>query len=339
MMNTPEPNNKKRGPRSINRQKLLTGGLVIAILLACLLIYRMIINHGSNLVSVLNPSLPDIRFRFAIGGEGSQPEYSLSEPMGVDIAGNGDIYVADTADNVIKVFDQNGKFKKTFGSKQLFYLPTDITVKDDRVYVVDGRNSRIQIFDLTGKFVKTLAGPEIGRTIGAWIPSAATVGPNGDIYATDIFYHRVIVFSPDGKVRNRFGHPGNGPGQMMYPNGIAVDRTGNVYVADSNNNRIQVFDPTGRFIGTLNNSQPVTMGMPRGMAFGAKNFLYVMETFTHNLRVLKVNKAVSDDTMTIGQRGVGKGEMNFPNDVAVRNGMLCIADRANDRVLVYSVKE
>ncbi|WP_152908925.1 hypothetical protein [Thermincola ferriacetica] len=30
--------------------------------------------------------------------------------------------------------------------------------------------------------------------------------------------------------------------------------------------------------------------------------------------------------------------MNFPNDIALKGNVLCVADRANDRVLVYELK-
>lgn len=114
--------------------------------------------------------------------------------MGVDITDNGDIYVTDTLNSLIKVFDRSGKFKTSFGGKNLIYLPSDLIVSSNSVYVVDGKNSRIQVFDLTGNFIKTFVGPEIGKKIGAWIPAAIAINSDGDIYAADVFYHRVIVF-------------------------------------------------------------------------------------------------------------------------------------------------
>ncbi len=326
----------------INRQRLLTWVLSISLVLVCFLIGWLLYKQTNKAAFSVSSkrSMPDIQFEFAIGGEGSQGEYRLSEPMGVDIADNGDIYVADTLNSTVKVFDRKGTFKFSFGGKDLFYLPADLAVSNDRVFVVDGKNSRIQVFDLNGNFIRTFAGPEVGQKIGAWIPSAISVTVDGYVYATDIFYHRVIVFNKEGDIKNHFGFPGSGRGQMLYPNGLAVHRSGLIYVSDSNNGRIEVFGPGGKHINTLTTGgQQLHFNLPRGIAFGRKNFLYVADAFTHGIIVLDVQKDVFADSMVLGKRGVGDGEMNFPNDVAIKQNTLCVADRANNRILVYSVDE
>ena len=38
-----------------------------------------------------------------------------------------------------------------------------------------------------------------------------------------------------------FGQKGEGPGEINYPSGLAVDVSGVVYVCDYNNNRFQLF--------------------------------------------------------------------------------------------------
>ncbi len=320
------------------RQKFLSLALLVFIVLACLGIWSIIDKSGTFIPTSVISFMPDAKFQFAIGGEGSTGENSLSEPMTVAIGDNGDIYVGDTLNSLVKVFDSKGKFKFSFGGKDLTYLPVDVAVAGKSVFVVDSKHSRIQVFDLTGRYQKPFAGPEIGKKIGAWIPSAIAVSGNGDVYAADVFYQRVIVFDKNGDVKTHFGFPGSGNGQMLYPNGIAVDSSGNVYVADSNNQRIQIFDEKGKFVNTLNNDgQAFSFNMPRGITLSGDNLLYVVETFSHELRMLKLNKDGIKKTTVIGDRGVGDGQMNFPNDVAVKGSTLGVADRANNRVLVYHI--
>src|SRR5947199_426896 len=46
----------------------------------------------------------------------------------------------------------------------------------------------------------------------------------------------------------QWGESGSGPGQLLYPRGIAVGPNGNVYVTDHGNNRVQVFTSNGDFV-------------------------------------------------------------------------------------------
>lgn len=317
--------------------RYLTLCLLIIILLPVFVLY-LYLKNDENVISNLNVDKSlSLKYEFAIGGEGSKGNYMFSEPMGVDIGDNNDIYVADTGANLIKIFNAKGKFKKSFG-KDLFYLPTDLKVFHDKVYVVDSKNSRIQIFNKEGEFEKTFVGLEIGKKIGAWIPAAIDIDSKGNVYVTDVFYHRVVVFNPNGTFKKQFGVPGNGKGQLMYPNGIAVDNQGNTYISDSNNGRIEVFDVTGKFKHILTDGkESYNLNMPRGIGINQDNIIFITETFSHNIRLLKVDNSNVVRTDIIGKRGVGNGEMNFPNDLALRDNLLCIADRANNRILVYSI--
>jgi len=47
------------------------------------------------------------------------------------------------------------------------------------------------------------------------------------------------------EIKNVFGSRGSGPGQMIAPQGVAVDVSGNIFVTDSGNNRICVYNSTG----------------------------------------------------------------------------------------------
>lgn len=324
------------------RQRLITVGLAGAILVVCALLVLMYQNGQKILPLFFSGGFPSVNYQFAIGGAGNA---SLAEPMGVDIAENGDIYVADTADGLVKVFDRSGKFLRQISGDGRLNLPTDLAVRGSNLYVVDSRRSRIDIFGLDGKFRRCLAGPELGEKIGAWIPTALSIAQNGEIYTTDVFYQRVLVFDPTGRFKRQFGLPGTGRGQLSYPNGVAVSPWGLVYVSDSNNNRIQVYTSAGKLIDTLKlDNQPIGLAMPRGIAAVDQDRLWVIETFAPAIRLIRVRtedqpSAVVERTQQYGVRGAGDGQMNFPNDVAIRGNVLCVADRANNRVLVFEVSE
>jgi DNA-binding beta-propeller fold protein YncE len=84
------------------------------------------------------------------------------------------------------------------------------------------------------------------------------VGPDGDLYVTDLGDH-VTVLSPAGKVLRRWGGRGKAPGRFHFVStdptapdeavaAITVGPDGSVYVSDSGNYRVQVFTPAGRFV-------------------------------------------------------------------------------------------
>jgi hypothetical protein len=104
----------------------------------------------------------------------------------------------------------------------------------------------------------TITARYTAASLGLSHPGTLAVGPDGDLYVTDLS-QRVTVISPAGTVLRRWGKPGTGPGEFKF---IAFDPTtptdvagtiaagpdGTVYVSDSGNARVQVFTPQGRFI-------------------------------------------------------------------------------------------
>ena len=182
----------------------------------------------------------------AFGDTGAGPG-QLSEPRGVAVDAKGNLYVADSKNSRIAIFDGNGAFMRAVGSgggEGQLKEPSGVAVgPDGTIYVADTWNHRVARF-----------GPN-GEWLGEWRdPDKGFFGPRGvalsgdSLFVTDTGNKRVVRFDREGKVAGAWGGAGNGPGQFVEPVGLAADAGGRIYVADTGNHRVQAFETDGRFV-------------------------------------------------------------------------------------------
>lgn len=180
----------------------------------------------------------------AIIGEGM-----FERPTGLAYeAATGNIFVADTRANRIKVIDSLGNLVQMFGeegeaSGQL-NAPTFIAVSRDRVYVTDTLNARIQVFDKAGRFLTHIA--ERGLYIGNLTrPKGIAVSDEGLVYVVESFYDHLLIFDEEGQLLLPIGGTGHRPGEFYLPSGVWAGTGGRVYVADMFNGRVAVLQYLG----------------------------------------------------------------------------------------------
>ena len=216
-----------------------------------------------------------------------------------------EFWVSDRRLRSIEVFDQNGKWLRTFDPK----LPKDELPKIP-----------------TGKI--------------QWAPVAFDFAPDGSLYVTEILNgHRLLEFDPSGKFVKSTGTVGlvekadQAPDAFQFPNNVKV--LGNeVWVADSNNRRIKVYSRDLDFKRFF-----VTSGLPRGFVFLAKRGnepqrLVVVDTLAHDATIWEAKSA--NKVLNFGAQGVLEGQFNYPNDIST-DGVrrMFIADTTNGRIQVW----
>jgi uncharacterized protein (TIGR03663 family) len=182
-----------------------------------------------------------------VGAPGSAPG-ELSEPRGLAVDARGNLYVADSKNSRIAVFDSSGKFLRAFGRKGSgdgeLNEPCGVAVDSEGdVWVADTWNHRIVHFSPTGEFRAAFGEPE--RSL---FGPRALAFSRAALYVTDTGNKRIVRFDREGKKTGEFGGNGSGAGQFVEPVGLAVDGAGNLVVADTGNHRIQFFDPEGKFL-------------------------------------------------------------------------------------------
>jgi hypothetical protein len=195
----------------------------------------------ANDVAVLNTDTGIVQLGLADGSRVLDLSHSLHQPMGLAIAPNGRVYVADTRRHRVMFFSSDGSMLGGFGGPGdgTFRMrsPHAIDVSDTMAVVADTGHNRIQVFEPSGKHVRNLGSEQLGLRR----PEGVAIDDSGHIWVADTHNHRVLCLDDDGTVLRTIGSWGSFPGQFMEPSGIDAGG-GRVVVTDRLNHRVQVFD-------------------------------------------------------------------------------------------------
>ncbi|MDE2149356.1 MAG: hypothetical protein KGJ55_05895 [Gammaproteobacteria bacterium] len=203
------------------------------------------------------PSAKELPYRLVAswGGLGAAPG-QFDGPNGIAVGG-GRVYVADSLNHRIQIFDSQGHFLSDIAVGPQGLLPKarpmNLNVAGDKLYVADYWNDAVQVYTLDGRLLRAFGG-KTGSGPGQFhAPGGASAKPDGTIVVADFYNQRVQWLSSGGAFLRQVGVTGQkgfvAAGRFNYPTDVAVDPgTGNVYVADGYNDRIQVFDAQGRFL-------------------------------------------------------------------------------------------
>ena len=194
----------------------------------------------------------------------------------------GNIFIADTYNNVIRKVDTNGLATIVAGNGSAGYsgdggvatnaeFLTPVAVIVDPIgnlLIADSGNNRIRKVGTNG-IITTVAGNGIAGNSGnngaatsaqIYNPSGLCLDAAGNLFIADT-YNFVIRKVTNGIITTVAGLNSSGPGydsdglqatvsRLNYPMSVAVDASNNWYIADSQNNRVRKVKPNG-VISTL----------------------------------------------------------------------------------------
>ena len=171
----------------------------------------------------------------------------FSNPRGVRIRANMEVWVCDRDNHRIQIFDLSLNFKHNLDlcqvdpNLQQKPKPNDITFDESgNFYVTDFANHCILCFSASGDYLFNFSGDHNKQQV-LHGPECITIDQAGFLYITESGNHRVSIFKCTGELIKTFGGLGKNEGELKFPMGIVVDKNGSVFVAELLNNRIQMF--------------------------------------------------------------------------------------------------
>jgi DNA-binding beta-propeller fold protein YncE len=225
----------------------------------------------------------------------------FNEPWGVAVDSQGRIFVADTWNGRIQVFDAEGRFVRKWG-----------------------------VFNTTNG--------ELGDPYVLFGPRGIAVDAAGNLLVADTGNKRILQFTVDGELVRQVGGGGVLIGRFEEPTSVAVDpRDGSIFVADAWNRRIQKLSATLEPLAEW----PVTSWGSQHLYYkpyiAVTGIGDVYVTDPENFRVLVYNNA-GGLKAAFGSFGVEMNRFGLPNGIAwdAVSGLILVADADNQRVQVLS---
>lgn len=314
-------------PRPLNYKllRIITSSLLFLFLTTVLTpdVYGIRLTHVEHLFNITN---------------------NFSQPSDVSVSQKGLIYVVDGVNNKIKVFDQNGKFKFSYGRKGAlegrFQFPMGIDVDSSgKVYVADSGNHRVQVFSHDGRYIKQIHIPQT-ESRQADPTDVAVDESTGRLYVADNDNHYILAYDLSTlELLKTLGSPGAEEREFRYPFLMTLDKESYLYIVDVINTRVQVFNQDGLFV-TVIGGWGVEKGhffRPKGVAVDSQNRIYISDSY---MGVIQVFESNGDFHSALGDPEVN-GVKKFISPVGIfidDKNRLYVVEMFAERVSVYSIK-
>jgi sugar lactone lactonase YvrE len=228
------------------------------------------------------------------GDGGPATSATLFHPAGTAVDAEGNLFIADSGDNVIREVTPDGIIRRFAGT------------------------------GVAGRFLAA------GRATLSQLnhPQDVAVTLEGDVLVADTYNNRVLVVTPAGMIavvagNGRTGYEGdNGPAvfaELNQPAGVAVDAQGDIYISDSANNVVRKIDARTGIITTVagnfamdqandglggysGDGGPATSAQlngPLGIAVDSAGNLFIADTFNSVIRGVDSDGVIT----TVGEVG------------------------------------
>ncbi|MCI0699155.1 NHL repeat-containing protein [candidate division KSB1 bacterium] len=271
---------------------------------------------------------------------------TLSQPLGMDVDPDGNLYIADTGRNRIVKCSQRGELLREAGGfgfdEQQFDRPVDVWAGNGLdVFVVDYNNQRLERYDKDLNYISSYYSDELqDESLQFGYPAAVGLSANGEIFLADHEFNRMLRIDSFGKPKSSFGDFNWGEGRLARPAKILIDANRKIFVSDSTADTIVEYDYYGNFlqrfgVGVLRDPSGMAGQRAKGGGQRAGDLLIVADRGNHRI-VCFSNEG--EKVFDFGKRGRGPEEFSSPADVATHGNRIFVLDTGNNRVQVFELQ-
>ncbi|MGB9264847.1 MAG: hypothetical protein WCB56_05290 [Terriglobales bacterium] len=294
------------------------------------------------------------------GDTGLATSAELNFPQGIFVDSAGDIFIADSANNVIrKVVASSGKIQTVVGNGTAGFIdnvaPLSAELDDPYAVAVD-ISGNIFIADNANDVIRVVNTGTTALTFGPISVPANTILTVAGTPQLDCGEDTTSTLCGDGNVANTANTV-----YLSSPAGVVVDATDNIFIADTFDNAVRevsvstgiiqtvagTIGATGGFSGDGGVATSALLDSPSGVFLDASNDIFIADSenaairevvaATNVIQTIAGIPATQGGFATPGFSGDGgpatSAELNFPSGVFVTSaGKVFIADTDNSRI-------
>ena len=269
------------------------------------------------------------------GDGGPATAAKLDRPTGIAVDSSGDIYIADTGNDLIREVNATTKNINTVAGT---YNSTATSSYSRGGYTGDGGPAT----------AATLNGPQ-----GIFLSA-------GSLYIADSYNNAIRQVNLNTGIINTvagnssYGSGGDGgqatAAQLSFPEGVLVDGSGDLFIADTGNSQIREVNPSTHVITTFeggdgglvytNDNGPATdaiLANPDGVAVDSQGDIFIADEYFNAIREVNAQTGIMTTIAgngTYGYTGDGgqatSAELGDPAGLAIEGNDLFIADAGNN---------